>query len=336
MGTLQKETADFTNISQPNLFAGGIEDRHENLEEYEVSVLCVQYNPQWEKIQRTLQSIIQQKEIKIQIVIADDGSEYDWHFEISMYLEENNFYDYVFAMSPINRGTVINALTGVGLCLGKYVKTISPGDLLIHENILKRWVGALKKSGKKWSFSEAVYYSIDNSGKKEYHSVTAHPQLLEPYKKGKESECRWNYAAMGDIALGAAEIISKDLCFYYLNLIKGRVIYADDNIYRLMMFDNVIPYYFPEKTVYYEYGTGISTNGSRLWDEKLKKDWLAANEVMRERAVDNDPTQEEIMKYWKVLEERNFVRRLVHMPRRSVFLKLKQKLLPRKTNASFQ
>ena len=41
----------------------------------DMSVIVVTYNSEWEKIKITLNSILRQKNISLQIIVADDGSE---------------------------------------------------------------------------------------------------------------------------------------------------------------------------------------------------------------------------------------------------------------------
>ena len=44
------------------------------MEQYECSVVIVQYNPMWEKLKRTLNSVISQKKCDFEVIVADDGS----------------------------------------------------------------------------------------------------------------------------------------------------------------------------------------------------------------------------------------------------------------------
>lgn len=68
-----------------------------------------------------------------------------------------------------------------------------------------------------------------------------------------------------NIVLGAAIIAQKQVMLKYLQRIVGKVKYAEDNIWRLMMFDGIVGCYFPYPAVLYETGTGVSTLGSNVW-----------------------------------------------------------------------
>ena len=61
---------------------------------YDVSALILTYNPNFEKLIYTLNSFMLQKNIKLQIVIADDGSNKDYFNEIRQYFKERDFGDY--------------------------------------------------------------------------------------------------------------------------------------------------------------------------------------------------------------------------------------------------
>ena len=57
----------------------------------DVSVVLVTYNSEWEKVRITLLSILKQKNVSMQIVIDDDGSEKTYDKEIDELLSQYNF-----------------------------------------------------------------------------------------------------------------------------------------------------------------------------------------------------------------------------------------------------
>ena len=42
-----------------------------------VTVAVISYNPVWEKLRNTLKSVVWQKKVDFEIIVADDGSEKD-------------------------------------------------------------------------------------------------------------------------------------------------------------------------------------------------------------------------------------------------------------------
>ena len=228
-----------------------------------VSVIVCTYEQEWEKLKMTLDSIICQKGVNVEVVITDDGSVIDHHDKVLKYFEEVSFTSYTFVRSKINT-----------LC---------------------HWAEFLKESGKRWSFADVVPYKKDQ-GEICKVDVEEHPRLKEDYKKGIDEISRWNYVVLNDIAVGAAIIAETELIREYLLKIDGRVVYAEDNIYRLMMYDGVVGAYYPRDMILYEVGCGISTNGDAEWDRLISKDWDETNRIMRETYNPDDPLHRKIMK----------------------------------------
>lgn len=238
-----------------------------------------------------------QKEIDFEVIITDDGSQENLHEEITHYFLKKQFYNWAIVCNKMNGGTVRNVNSGIEYCNGKYCKLISPGDALSSDHILKDWMNFCKENKCRWSFSDAVYYQGDPS-QKNYICAEAHPQDITPYLMHNDRLCRWKYTALDDIALGAAIFSETSLLKEYMNKITGKVVYAEDNIWRMMMFDGIIGMYFRENAVFYEFGTGISTKKSDIWAQRIQKDWDMANQLM----VANkklDQFQEEVVKAWK-------------------------------------
>ena len=101
---------------------------------YKVSVIVVMYNPIPEKLWLTLNSIINQEKVDLEIVIADDGSKNNLFDAIEEYMKKNDFSNYKFVYHKQNQGTVLNCYDGVNQASGDYIKLISPGDLLISKD----------------------------------------------------------------------------------------------------------------------------------------------------------------------------------------------------------
>lgn len=247
---------------------------------YDVSVLVVCYKPDVEKLLLTIASILVQKEISKQIVICDDGSDSFPLNDVIAFLEKQNCNDYVICLAKENKGTVQNALNGIEECRGEYVKGISPGDYLHKENTLSEWYKAIKHENADFSVSNAIYYKKHADGGLEAIRHKNHPQVTKQYYK---NQWYYNYLIFDDIALGAAMLSRTDVAKKYLLLIKNKVRFAEDNMYRIMAADTLSMVYFENDSLLYEYGTGISTCGSDIWTKRIKDDWEATNEIILER-----------------------------------------------------
>lgn len=259
-----------------------------------VSVLVCTYEQEWEKLKMTLDSIICQKGVDFEIIVSDDGSKINHCDAVTEYFQDKMFTDYTFITSEINTGIVKNTIRALAACRKQFVKFISPGDCILEEDTLCRWIAFLRESGKRWSFADVVPYKRDG-GVICKASMEEHPRLKEDYKKGVDEISRWNYVVLSDIAVGAAMILEFDLFREYLAKIDGRVVYAEDNIFRLMMYDGVVGAYYPKGTILYEVGCGISTSGDSEWDKLISKDWHETIKIMKETYNPDDWLHRKIM-----------------------------------------
>ena len=57
----------------------------------DVSVVFVQYNPDFKKTLLSLYALINQKDVNFEIIIADDGSKRDYFQEIRSFFQKHNF-----------------------------------------------------------------------------------------------------------------------------------------------------------------------------------------------------------------------------------------------------
>lgn len=261
---------------------------------YDVSIVIVTYNSQWDALLSTIKSIINQIGIEFEIVIADDGSKDNKFKMVRQYFSDHNFTNYRLVENKINEGTVSNLMSGLRVAMGKYIKTISPGDLLYSKDTLQKWMVYMEQYNYDWTFSDATYYT-KHDGNRLLVSVPAHPQNVAPYLKKNKDECRWSYIVLDDIAMGASMLCRRDIQITYCEKILGKVIYAEDNMWRMMMFDDILGGYYPEKTIYYEYGTGISTANNDVWNQRLMQDWLAADIIMFDESRKLDQFQRKMI-----------------------------------------
>ena len=251
-------------------------------ENIDVSVVVASYNPVWEKLRRTLCSIIFQKNISIEVIIVDDGSEHNLFDNIRILFDSYNFKEYTLMDSSVNQGTCMNSFRGMKIAQGKYIKFISPGDYLYEDDTLKKLFDYAEKNSLEVCFGEAIYYS-ETIGEFKIWEVTHCPCNMHIYtdKNIEENALKLNYLVLSDFALGASFFSKTNITVEYLEKIIEKVKYGEDNIYRLMVLDGIKIHYFQSKIIWYEFGIGISTSKNRKWGEKVKKDIIAANKIIR-------------------------------------------------------
>lgn len=255
-----------------------------NMSLFDISVIILVYNPDLEKLKRTICSVMNQKNVKMQIVISDDGSSLDSTAYISTIFDRYSFNNYKIIRSLNNTGTVLNFRRALEVSDGIYCKGISPGDELVGPYDLSNWIHFLKINKAQVSFGNAIYYRMNpNNSKKIYlDDVLTAPifrYIYEP-KKYNYKAILINQFILNDHILGCTFISNTKLTMKYIMEISNKVIYMEDGIFKLMIADNIKVYYYAHDVIYYEYGSGISTNGSDFWLSKLQRDNIALNKLL--------------------------------------------------------
>lgn len=298
-----------------------------NMERPNISAVVVTYKPDIEKLKRTIESVIKQKRLKVELVICDDGSPSFPEDEIKNYCEKLGFYNFVIVANSKNKGTVKNIQTGLLRASGKWIKLLSPGDYLINSQILYKWVEFMEENRVVFSFSNVVYYTSGSIDGKLSYECSPQNTHLDSFHS-----LRRNYLINDDLPIGAATLVSKDVLEKYIGEITDKVIYAEDNCYRLMIYDNVPTGFFPNKTIYYEVGCGVSTSGAVIWRERLKHDWLATNKLLITR--DGSSILDKFILVKSKIELsciplKEYLNLLIFPTR--LFFKMKKRFFPRKT-----
>lgn len=254
--------------------------------EYDISVIVATYNQDIHRTLLTIHSIIIQKEVTIQLIIADDGSDRNNFIHIRSYLENQNVKNYILLENDNNVGTVRNYTRCRNVCNSKYTKLISPGDFLYGDHILKEWMDFMESGNFAASFSDVIYYQdIDDI-------ITpikfkSFPQNIQIYKSDKHYEKRAFYQLVyNDYWLGSAVFCRTDVLFCYLEIISGRVKYGEDNIYRIIAGDDLPRGYFECDTMLYEYNVGVSSQAQKddSWHNALLKDWYTTSQIILGKA----------------------------------------------------
>lgn len=237
-----------------------------------VSVIVLTYNSKLEKLLYTLESIVSQKNIEFEIIISDDGSTDNHYAEIQDFFKNRNFNRYVFLPNSTNLGTVANCIRGVETGKMKYVKAISPGDILLGDTSLASQVEVLDREKNKWLFTETLYTQELSKQQITIASHVKFVQSIEAYITQDVTVARYNIIEKGERPAAIATFFEREFFLEYLKKVSIFAKYAEDLSYFLMALDGFIPTYYNSNTVLYEYGTGISTSGNTKWREILKNE----------------------------------------------------------------
>lgn len=221
-----------------------------------ISVIVCCYNPDFTALKNTVISIAKQEDVDFEIVITDDGSKIDYRSELETFIEENGIKNVVYNFLPQNVGTVKNIISAVEISKGKYVKTISPGDYLYDKKVLRKYVDTFEKTNADIVYSSLVAY--DN----EFNSIIniCGPQRKRAWSvKGIKKSLLIDH----DYITGATVASKREVELYYLDKVKDYVKYTEDVALTLLaVLDGKKIVGVKEPFVYYEYGSGISTQGA--------------------------------------------------------------------------
>ena len=275
--------------------------------QYDVAVLVCNYNPNWSKLRATLCSILEQKSVRLQIIISDDGSEKPLFEEIEAFFANNCFQDYKIVSCSKNRGTVYNVYKGLCAIDTEYVKPISPGDLFYDREALSKWLVFSKQKNADISFCDAIYYNRKND-RLNIIRHTHSPQNMSIYLLPSTYEDMViNYYCLNDIIVGAFTLVKRDLMHAYIKLLLNRVIYVEDDFIRMAVLDKKNIIYYPCVALWYEFADGgISTSGEKKWEERITRDHIQlAKIVIEQRENDNSQVNMWLIEYLKYLTDKN-------------------------------
>lgn len=284
-----------------------------------VTVLIASYRPDKDKLFKTVKSILMQKDIVFEIVIADDGSPIDYFEEIKQLFKKVGFSKYKLVKNLENIGTVKNLYSGIKVSNGQYIKLISPGDFLIGQDILNNWYLDTVNHASDLSFGDVIYYNFKNNNIN-IIKYKASPQLINVYHK-KYKKIVENYILLDDTIHGASILCKRKLYEKYLSEAVDNVKYAEDCLYRLMIYDGIKITYFPKDVIMYEFGTGISTKPNDKWKALIKKDLRVTDKLLLKRINDRKLRQRFTLLI-KARDEgglKNKIKRYLSMP--SIFFK---------------
>ncbi len=224
----------------------------------EISVVVANYNSQTEKIIHTLHSIIAQRNIAIEIIIVDDGSEFFDRDTVEAFLRRKKDLHFSILVSPCNQGTVKNLLNGIRKSKGEYVYTISPGDLLYDENTLNKMYKYIKNSGQKICFGNVVAYKLED-GEPKIISFPNAPKNPKRYRK-KNSFVQKIALIYGWGIFGCSYLREREWALECISAISVTAKYVEDftsSLYALV--NGELISWLDINVVFYEVGEGLST-----------------------------------------------------------------------------
>lgn len=243
------------------------------MDKVEVSVVVLTYKPDWNKLKNTLQSIVMQKDVELEIIITDDGSEVDCHKEIENYFANISFNRYVYNKNYQNVGTIKNYLSGVKRAVGHYVYGISPGDMLYGDTCLRKMVDFCIEREAKICFGNALYYTNNESGAKVFKGMN-YPSRPFFYGSKIPFFVMKSMFFSDENILGASYMRERECAVDCFERISKSALYMEDKCgTAVALMKKIRVFHFDDNVIWYENGCGVSTAGNEHWKLKLQKDY---------------------------------------------------------------
>lgn len=295
----------------------------------DISVVICIYNSSIEKLKKTIYSVVCQKDVEFEIVLADDGSSIDITEQIENIFEKYKFSNYCIIRSVENIGTVRNYYSAIQQAKGKYIYGTSPGDMLYDDNTLKEFFCFSENNNAKCVFGDAVCYCIEEDQPKLLKMVNfpSSPNVFEAsYNKV------WGKLAIlqGHKICGATFFREKKSFIQHMQRIMDTTKYVEDattTMSYVLSEERVL--YFSRKIVWYECGVGISTCAENKWQEIIKSEIIDTKEKLFA-----EYTEDKIVKFFIVKNKCgnkviNNIKRICKHPILSIYciiLRMKKKV----------
>ena len=239
--------------------------------EYIFTIQIVTYNPNWDKLRFTLDSILVQSFTDYELMIVDDGSKDCLEENIKEYVKEHEIKNFHHIKNKYNQGTVRNIISGLKKANGKYVPCFGAGDAFASTESLQMIYDYMEqnKLDACWGLVQPFVY--DEKGGR--HCVyRAKPFDIDAYRTYNVKRILENMIVYSDQAHGASITMKKETWLQYLYVIVDKVVYAEDLTQILMALEgNPLPL-LDEVIIYYEEEDGISTTQNKAWLDKLQND----------------------------------------------------------------
>ena len=205
------------------------------MNQYICSVIIAQYNPVWDKVKRTLNSVLNQKECNYEIIIADDGSKYPCFEKTEKYFQERGFQNYQIVRNEVNGGTVKNIISGIRVATGKYVRVIAPGDMLYSDDTLNKIVNFMEERRAKEMFGKMAMFEQSNA---EINIINKQvPFDFRPYLSKNINSIKRHLLILGDNISGASYTWDREYYLECLMRIFDKVVYLEDCTSAYTIFD---------------------------------------------------------------------------------------------------
>ena len=239
------------------------------------SVLFCTYNASERAIRYSLDSLFGQTIEDYEIIVCDDGSVDNRRDFYLNYFSEHGFMNYRLMLSPVNQGTVKNLLTGLREAKGEYVKPLGAGDALAGKQVLEQFYDFMKQGCYSIAFGKLKPFTMQGE-KRVFHENVLIPLMRERYLGNRNfSEMKRNLIAYGDNISGAQLFYETNYFSFLMEKLAPCVRYMEDLCTYLAALEGIQIGYLPIWAVWYEVGSGISTEKKKKNNDRMDADRMA-------------------------------------------------------------
>lgn len=246
-----------------------------------VTVVITIYNPIWEKLKRTLNSILLQEDVSYDVIITDDGSEIDCFELLRRYFNSFQNISYRLVKNENNIGTVANIYNSLQYADGRYVFITSPGDVLFDSTVLKDFVSFAEDTKSSLLFGNAINYSQTG----DVFSFSTNRRPPKPIAFDGTHSLIYEKTAFffGNSVLGAAYFRKRETAIKYFNEILGYSRYVEDTTSTACaLLNGERLRYYDRNMVWYECNTGISGARNPEWKHRLLCDFSSVYNYLKQ------------------------------------------------------
>lgn len=242
---------------------------------YGVSCILTTFNQPFSSVRRSIDSVLLQTGIDVELIIEDDCSNRNLIDSINNYLRDKHSHiPVLFKENTTNVKTVLNIARGVELAKYSLVKTVDAGDTLYDSNTLSNIACYMAENQCKAGFGQ-IYRFYNRKGRLsfDYYDAPKNPTDFSALNLNDGNSRLINQLLTANWIPASAQFYSTG---YYYDLLSElseeyEVLYCQDFAASLALRNSTLSY-LNQPIYWYEWGTGISTNGSSDSRRRLYRD----------------------------------------------------------------
>ncbi len=252
----------------------------------DVSVVVLTYFPDRAKLLTTIKSVLMQRKVSYEIIIADDGSDDFFRSDIENMMQQHSFTDFKFVVHSKNQGTVMNFYDAVKEAKGEIIKPISHGDYFYESDTLYKVYRFMKEHDADAAFGDIVYYSNKEEFEIFDRKTPVSDRIFLNYKNYNSKKIAKALIQYSDFICGASLFYKASTLAEYLSRVIGTLIYAEDAITQFFALENKKILKYDGFVVFYETSGGISAN-SGFGSNIITEDFIRFYEFLSTRYPKN-------------------------------------------------